>query len=425
MAALYLGYDFATARLSPCESIFRETAVGISTRIAFLKAEGELQIGRAALVELGERAQMTALNLKTCCTVLDAGRIDPEQFLQCKTNSRAFEARVEEVVALVGAPSQTITTGGTRQSSAPASVTPAGDTASARSGAITATTPANAREIEARLEGAREASRSFNRQIVQVQRDAAVATLQATPPRHVEISAHEREPNDDALNTNIVALDAWVTGSIATGKDADVFAFETPPKYRDWIRIELQNQSTTLEPRLELFDAEKTSLGTVHKTTRGADAVYAFVAQPSTRYSVRVSNHYGETTGIYVMRVHASEAYDAYEPNDAILDARPVELGEAIEAEIMDKSDVDYFTFTAPGKDSEVMLRVENHSTSLHPSLVFYDAEKTSIASRHNATRGGEASHSLKLQAGKRYYVRIADHYADGAGKYRLVTEPR
>lgn len=422
MAVIYLGYDLAKARLSPCDSIFRETAVGLSTRITFLKAEGELQIGHAALTELDERAQMTALNLKTCCTVLDAGRIDPEQFLQCKANTRAFEERVEEVVALVNRPSASVTTGTiTKHPATPATATPA---STAPPADIAKTTPAVATpEIKAKVEAAREASRAFNQQLVEVRREAALATLEATPARHVDVTAQEREPNDDVLNTNVVTLDTWVTGSIGAAKDADVFAFETPPTYRDWIRIELQNQSTTLEPHIQLFDAEKTSIGTVYKTTQGADAIYSFVAAPGTRYSVRISNHYGESTGVYLLRVHPSKAYDAFEPNDGILDARPIKLGDEIEAEIMDKADVDYFAFSSASSDRETRLRIENRSTSLHPSLMLYDADKTNIANRYNTTRGGEVSHTFKPQAGKTYYVRIADHYADGAGKYRLVVE--
>ncbi len=101
MVLLYFSYDYVSARANPCETIFRQTKLGLSTKIGFLKTEGELKIGREPLVELTERAQMAALNLKTCCTVLDAGKLDPEQFLQCKAKARAYEARVGEIVTVV------------------------------------------------------------------------------------------------------------------------------------------------------------------------------------------------------------------------------------------------------------------------------------------------------------------------------------
>ena len=93
-------------------------------------------------------------------------------------------------------------------------------------------------------------------------------------------------------------LGKWITGSIGAPKDADYFAFTTPETHRDRIRVELQNRSTTLEPRIELFDAEKTSRGELHKTTPGADIAYTFVASPATAYVARVSNYYGESKGV-------------------------------------------------------------------------------------------------------------------------------
>ena len=67
---------------------------------------GRLQIGREQLTDLDERAQMAALNLKTCCTVLDAGRLDPEQFLQCK-GTRAYAARLTTSPISCARPSRT------------------------------------------------------------------------------------------------------------------------------------------------------------------------------------------------------------------------------------------------------------------------------------------------------------------------------
>jgi hypothetical protein len=34
MAVLYVSYDLVKGKVSPCESIFRETAVGLSTKIS-------------------------------------------------------------------------------------------------------------------------------------------------------------------------------------------------------------------------------------------------------------------------------------------------------------------------------------------------------------------------------------------------------
>ncbi|HKZ97703.1 MAG TPA: hypothetical protein VJ045_12065 [Hyphomicrobiaceae bacterium] len=406
MALIYLGYDLVKGRLSPCESIFRETSVGLSTRVRFLRAEGELEIGRTALTELDERGQMAALNLKTCCTVLDAGRIDPEQFLTCKAKARDYEARVEDIVALVRT---TMKDGAARA--------PAAEPAKAEQprAAVVAS-------LNEKVEAARSTSRDFNREVVEVRRAQALATLEAMPAAHVEVAAQEREPNDDPLSTNIVELDKWVTGSIGAAKDSDYYAFTTPGTHRDWIRVELQNQSATLEPSLELFDGEKSSLGSVHKTTKGADLAYSFVALPNTRFAVRASNYYGESTGVYLIRVAAAKAYDTHEPNDDILSARPIPLGAAAEAQIMDKNDIDFFAVDSGSGAGMMAVKIDNRSASLHPSVTVFDSSKTSIGEQHNTTAGGEVATTFKAQPGTTYFLRIADYYSDGAGDYALTV---
>jgi hypothetical protein len=405
MAIVYLGYDLAKGTLSPCESIFQETALGLSTRISFLRTEGELQIGREKLTDLDERAQMAALNLKTCCTVLDAGRLDPEQFLQCKGSARAYEARLEDIAELVRkAVKEGITT------------------SSIAAGAAPQPAPAVKERIESEVKAAQEVSRAFNSTVVAVREEQALATLRATPPRNVTIEAQESEPNDDGLATNAIALGTWITGAIGAPSDGDYFSFTSPEAHRDWMRIELQNRSATLEPKLELYDEEKSSLGAVNKTTPGADLSYAFVAAPSTPYAVRVSNYYGNSVGVYLLRVVAAKAYDAHEPNEDILSAKEIAVGAPLMAGIMDKADIDFFTLASGGKDGVLIAALKNRSPTLQPEIAVYDAAKTLIASRQNTTAGGDVSLSFKARPQATYYLRVRDYYQSAAGDYTLTV---
>ena len=202
IALLYLGYDLAKGKLSPCEAIFRETSLGLKTKISFLKTEGELEIGREQLTDLDERAQMTALNLKTCCTVLDAGRLDPEQFLQCKGSARAYEASLSDIANLVRqAVKEGLTTSSIAASAAPPPV------------------PASLKQkIDTEVGSAQQVSRDFNHAVVAVRHEQALATLATTVPQSVPIEAQEREPNDDALATNEIKLGTWITASIGAGQ---------------------------------------------------------------------------------------------------------------------------------------------------------------------------------------------------------------
>ncbi len=411
LAAVYLGYDVVKGRVSPCESIFQETSIGLSTRIGFLKTEGEIEIGREAVTELDERAQMTALNLKTCCTVLDAGRIDPEQFLQCKAKARAYDSRLEEIADLVETALEAKSTE-TASTSASAPVVTA---------AVAHTAPDP--KIVKAVEEARDVSRELNKTVVEVRAQQALAALEAAPVIHVEVDAAEREPNDDVLRANIIEPGKLVTAAIGAPADFDFYTFTTPEKYRDWIRIEVQNQSTTLEPALELFDAAKASLGTVRNTTAGGDVVYEFVAPPKAKFTVRAANYYGKSTGVYLIRVVAAKAYDAHEPNDDILNAAAISEGTAVKAKIMDKDDVDIFHVEGAG-DAErpVVVKIANASTTLHPNVVVYDDSKTEIGSSRNTTAGGDLTLPVKALKGG-LYVRVSDYYAQSGGDYTLTVD--
>ena len=393
LAVVFLGYDVAKGTVSPCDSIFQDSSVGMSTKIKFLKAEGELKLGREKVTELSERAQMAALGLKTCCVVLDAGRIDPEQFLACKAKARAYDTQVETIVAKVQA------------------------------AASSAGTPAP--ELSAAVDTAIATSRDLNQAVVRISREQQLQSLQTAAAKKLAINATEAESNDDALNANVLTLANPAKASIGAAKDVDVFTFTTPPDKRDWFRVELKNLSTTLEPNIELLDAAKTSLGTVRNTTAGGDVTYEFVALPSTTYSFRVSSFYGNATGVYAISTTPAKAYDSFEPNETILTAKRIAEGAAIKAKIMDKADVDYFVVDATGTGERTLkITIANSSSTLHPGVNVYDANKTEITSARNTTAGGDLVLDIKSGPGP-VYVRVGDYYNSDAGDYTLTVVPQ
>ncbi len=390
-AVIFFGYDVAKGKVSPCDSIFQDSSVGMSTKIKFLKAEGELKLGREKVTELSERAQMAALGLKTCCVVLDAGRIDPEQFLTCKAKARAYDSQVDNIVAKVQAAS-----GG---EAAPG--------------------------IAAAFETAIATSRDLNQSVVRISREQQLQSLQTASMKKLAIDATETEPNDDALNANVLTLAKPAKASMGVAKDIDVFTFTTPPGPRDWIRIELKNLSTTLEPNIELLDAAKSSIGATRNTTAGGDLVYEFVAPPSTNYSFRVSSYYGTGTGVYAISATPAKAYDSFEPNETVLSAKRMTESVPVKAKIMDKGDVDYFVVDAAAAgERKLSLLVANNSTMLHPAVSVYDASKTEIISVRNTTAGGDLLLDFKSGPGP-VYVRISDYYNAEAGDYTLTVKPQ
>jgi hypothetical protein len=397
LAVVYLGYDVAKGSVSPCDGIFRQATAGLSTKIEFLKAKGELTLGASKVAELDERAQLVALDLKTCCTVLDAGRINPEQFLACKSKARTYDDRIDKVVALLG-----------KIASTPA--------------AASAGTPVP-EGLQLAVDDAQAASRDLNQHITQVVSDERVRTLQSVPVAHVRIDAEEREPNNDNLAANVIALNTQVKAAIGPDKDQDVFTFVTPPTYRDWIRISIRNRSTSLDPDLELFDASKAHLAAATNGTAGGDLDYDFVSAPGATYSMRITTHFGNGSGVYLVSVTPQKAYDAFEPNDDILSAHKADEGHALKAEIMDKADIDYFSFPGATTERNMKLTVSNASATLHPLVVLYDASKTEIARTQNTTAGGDLTVSFKAPKGT-IHARISDYYGDSGGAYSLLLQP-
>ncbi len=149
----YLGYDLLKGVVSPCETIYEQTSIRLGTKLEILQTKGELHVGRKKIQDLTEAAQMTALNLKTCCIVLDAGSVDSNQFLQCKNAAQSYEAKVDTVISNVKEASN---------------VREAGDTTAYQE---------TVRQIKEALEEARQASQALKNEVdVIVERRRAAVT---------------------------------------------------------------------------------------------------------------------------------------------------------------------------------------------------------------------------------------------------------
>ena len=94
----YLAYDLTKGVISPCETIFEQSSVQIGAKLKLIESQGEVLIGKEKIQELTETAQVTALNLKTCCIVLNAGNVDAKQFLTCKESAKQYETKVDTVI---------------------------------------------------------------------------------------------------------------------------------------------------------------------------------------------------------------------------------------------------------------------------------------------------------------------------------------
>lgn len=103
LVIVYLAYSILKPKVDPCESIFQQTSLRLSTNLDIIKTKGpDLSIEEAKIQDLTEHSQEVALQLKTCCILLYSNKISSEQFLRCKDDVDKFETQVEKVAANIG-----------------------------------------------------------------------------------------------------------------------------------------------------------------------------------------------------------------------------------------------------------------------------------------------------------------------------------
>jgi hypothetical protein len=242
-----------------------------------------------------------------------------------------------------------------------------------------------------------------------------------TPPptmAQAPTAATETEPNNDILSANEVPINSVISAALENGSDVDYFTFVMPGDKRDIIDLSLENGSASLQPIITMYNQDKTADWPQKNTTGGGDVTYQFVAQPGSRYYVAVSSNSG--FGKYRLTIKPRQAYDRYEPNDDILSASAIEIGQTtIEANIMDKDDVDYFRFETESQ-TKLAVVLENRSATLAPIITIYNPDKSADWPRKNTTKGGDVSYQFEAKPNSRYYVAVSAEA--GYGKYALTV---
>uniref|UniRef100_Q02CB2 Tetratricopeptide TPR_2 repeat protein n=1 Tax=Solibacter usitatus (strain Ellin6076) TaxID=234267 RepID=Q02CB2_SOLUE len=232
----------------------------------------------------------------------------------------------------------------------------------------------------------------------------------------------EVESNNNPGLANIIAVGRPVEGAIAASMDdVDFFRVTTPPAPRDLILIEIENHSTTLAPVLKVFDADERLTGMGKTGAAGESVKLTISPSPNTAYFLQVSG-YGGSAGAYTLRVLAQKAFDAYEPNDDIFNARRLTLGTPVEAGIMDDTDTDFFSFVSP-RSGTVSIVINNRSTTLIPALsTFFPDMRSSGFGPDVQTPGGTLRHTLEVQENQTYFLQVWSR-SSTAGKYSLLVE--
>jgi hypothetical protein len=392
LVIVFIVYKVIMPIIRPCESIFQQTSLRLSSKLDIIKSKGpEVSIEEQKIQDLTERSQIVALNLKTCCIVLEGGKVDSEQFLRCKDNAEKFETQVDKVATNID------------------------EAQSAKQQGKTELVNEKVSQINQTIDVAKTSSEELSKKVTELK-----ATQPKEKPGNEESSSgSEQEPNNTIFEANPFLIGATVSGEISGPDDTDFFKFHNNSKLRDIVKVNLENQSTTLQPDINVYDSNKSGLFDRYNYTSGANLEFDFVAEPGKDYYFRVSGASG-TSGKYKLSVKTQKAYDEYEPNDDAFSATPIKIGQTIEANIMDSADVDWYKVTGIiGK--KIIVRFENQSTTLQPDINVYDSNKSGLFDRYNYTSGADLDFDFVAEPGKDYYFRVSG--ASGtSGKYKLIV---
>ncbi|MGD0870840.1 MAG: hypothetical protein ABSB88_14880 [Bryobacteraceae bacterium] len=234
---------------------------------------------------------------------------------------------------------------------------------------------------------------------------------------------HEVEPNGTDRLANIISLGRSVDAEISPDiNDVDCFRVTSPPAPRDLLLVELANRSQTLAPRLRLYDADGRPLNwSKESQDPGASLREVIAPPPNTTLFLRVEGLL-DTAGAYSLTVSAMKAFDAFEPNDDILDATKIGLNQTVEANIMDGEDTDYYSFHGSERGA-VAIEIQNRSKTLIPALTTFTPEMTNSGFGPKLTAPGSGLRfSMKVESGKTYYIQIWGQ-SRTAGDYSLTIK--
>ena len=235
--------------------------------------------------------------------------------------------------------------------------------------------------------------------------------------------SHEIENNDRPVLANLIAVGKPVDGSIAGDmNDVDYYRVTTPPAPRDLLSVEIVATSKTLAPVLRTYDIDQRLLDWGQEVRQpGATLTQYFSPPPNTALYLAVSG-YGSTSGPYTLTVKQLKAFDAYEPDDDIFSSHLIQIGQQVEANIMDPDDTDFYSFVSP-RSGLITVNIRNRSTTLIPALSTFHPDKSSSGFGSDVhTPGANLKHLFEVEDGKTYYIQVWSQNRT-AGDYTLTVE--
>lgn len=381
---------------SGCDKIFEQAAPTLSANIEIIENKGAFAVGHEQIQELTEGAQKVGLHLKTCCSVLQGGKLDPGQFQQCMDKASSYEKNIIQVVQQVNEAAEAKAQGATD---------------------VVAVKIANINQV---IQAASADVETFARQVAQIKpvAQSKPGVDAPEPAKPASTSGQETEPNNVAAQATELHLGGEMSGEISNKDDSDYFKLLPSKKLRDRMLVTLQNFSESLRPYITLYNDKKSRIKKIYDGTYGADVEYRFTAEPGTFYYLQVSP-WG-STGKYKIMTRYQNAHDAFEPNDTAAVATTVTVGKTVHANVMDISDADWYKLaSAPAESLQLVLK--NRSTSLRPYVYVYDHNRSQLLKKYDGTAGASLDFSFKTVPGETYFFQVTPW--DRYGAYELTVK--
>jgi len=234
--------------------------------------------------------------------------------------------------------------------------------------------------------------------------------------------ASEVEPNDTYLAANLISLDTVVVGEISTPHDLDYYRFSAPRAPRDVLRVEIGNLSPALALHLSVCDGAGHPTGETAESADPGNSLSLLISpKPNSTGYLQVMGKHG-STGRYSVKVTATHAFDRYEPNDDMASAYAIEVGQAIDANIMTSEDTDFYSFTTESA-GQLVVTLQAGSDALRPALAIFGPDGQPVGFAVDATEQGQRIvRSIDVAEKTVYYLQVWGR-AGSAGPYTLTVK--
>src|ERR1044071_5921640 len=179
-----------------------------------------------------------------------------------------------------------------------------------------------------------------------------------------------------------------------------------------------------MEVELHLFDSDmgRLEMGTGSQASPPGKAVALDLSPPpNTTFFFQVSGAHN-TSGEYTVTVRPLKAFDAFEPNDDIFSASKIALGQAVNANIMDVDDTDFYSFESP-RTGTVTIDIRPRSTTLLPALTTFSSDRRNTGFGPDVELPGSSlHHTIEVQEHLTYFLQVWSQHKS-AGEYSLIVQ--